>query len=386
MRTIPHHLCGVIPPHILDRVAEHSAGEEADDARSTLEQMRELERERMRSFVALDETAAAEPAVSTSKKRRNVYDAQQHQQLPGKLVMSEHKSRSADIEVDEAYDGSGATFDFYAQAFVRNSIDDRGMRLDSTVHYSRRFDNAMWNGRQMVYGDGDGRLFRRFTASLDVIGHELTHGVTQYAAALGYSGETGALNEHISDAFGIMVKQFTLRQTARESDWLIGAELFTPAVKGRAVRSMAAPGTAYDDPVLGRDPQPAHMRGYVDTDDDNGGVHINSGIPNHAFYLAAIALGGNSWDVLGRIWYATLTQRLTFDADFSDFARATVDIAGELFSNGGRVQKIVADAWSSVGIKTQLFGSPSRAASHPRPAHRAPALSAASKWRQRPSH
>ncbi len=127
------------------------------------------------------------------------------------------------------------------------------------------------------------------------------------------------------------------------------------------------------------------MRKYVDTDDDNGGVHINSGIPNHAFYLAAIALSGNSWDVLGRIWYATLTQRLTSDADFSDFARATVDIAGELFSNGGHVQKIVADAWSSVGIRTQVFAS-SRTSSHPRPIDRPAALSAASKWRQRPAH
>src|ERR1044071_1568956 len=132
------------------------AASAADDARSTLEQMRELERERMHSFAALDETVSAEPAVSTSKKRRNVYDAQQHQQLPGKLVMSEHKPRSADVEVDEAYDGSGATFDFYAQIFARNPIDDRGMRLAATVHSSRRFDNAMWNGRQMVCGDGGG--------------------------------------------------------------------------------------------------------------------------------------------------------------------------------------------------------------------------------------
>ena len=383
MRTISHPLCGVIPPHILDRVAQHS-GAAADDARSTLEQMRELERERSQTFAAAELAAAEQPAVSTSKKRRNVYDAQHHTGLPGKLVMSEHKPRGADVEVDEAYDGSGATYDFYAEAFSRNSIDDRGMRLDSTVHYSRHFDNAMWNGRQMVYGDGDGRLFRRFTASLDVIGHELTHGVTQYTAALGYSAETGALNEHISDAFGVMVKQFTLRQTSRESDWLIGAELFTPAVHGKAVRSMAAPGTAYDDPVLGRDPQPAHMRGYVDTDDDNGGVHINSGIPNHAFYLAAIALGGNSWDVLGRIWYAALTERLTPDADFLDFARATIDVAGELFSNGGRVQRIVADAWSSVGLKTQVFGTAPRVSSHPRPAHRAAAQSAVSKRRRRP--
>jgi hypothetical protein len=140
--------------------------------------------------------------------------------------------------------------------------------------------------------------------------------------------------------------------------------LFTPAVRGKALRSMAAPGTAYDDPILGRDPQPAHMRGYIVTDDDNGGVHINSGIPNHAFYLDAIALGGYSWEVLGRIWYATLTERLTADADFFDFAGATIDVAGELFSIGGRVQDIVANGWLQVGIRKQLF-APSRTFSYP---------------------
>jgi Zn-dependent metalloprotease len=135
--------------------------------------------------------------------------------------------------------------------FGRRSIDGKGMRLDSTVHYGTRFENAMWNGRQMVYGDGDGRIFNRFTASLDVIGHELTHGVTQFSTALGYSGQTGALNEHLSDAFGIMVKQYKHDLSASDSDWLIGAELFGPGVNSKGVRSMAAPGTAYDDPVLG---------------------------------------------------------------------------------------------------------------------------------------
>src|SRR5205823_7690485 len=176
------------------------------------------------------------------KKRRNIYDAHHSQRLPGKLVRSEHKPRSADVEVTDAYDGSGATFDFYALIFSRKSIDDRGMRLDSTVHYGTRFDNAMWNGHQMVYGDGDGLLFNRFTASLDVIGHELTHGVTQYTAELDYFGQSGALNEHISDAFGIMVKQYVLGQSASESDWLIGAELFGPNINARGIRSMAAPG------------------------------------------------------------------------------------------------------------------------------------------------
>ena len=381
MRNISHNVCGVIPLHILTKMAEQTEHEARDDARTTLEQMRALATERAQTF--MEGHAPAAEAAASPKKRRNVYDAQRSHKLPGKLVMSEHKPRSADVEVAEAYDGSGVTFDFYAQIFSRKSIDGRGMRLDSTVHYGTRFDNAMWNGHQMVYGDGDGRLFNRFTASLDVIGHELTHGVTQFTAALGYNGQTGALNEHISDAFGIMVKQFKLGQTANQSDWLIGAELFAPGVHGKAVRSMAAPGTAYDDPILGRDPQPAHMRDYVDTPDDNSGVHINSGIPNHAFYLAAIALGGRTWEVLGRIWYHALTERLTSDADFSDFARATVDIAGERYGNGGRVQRIVAESWSSVGLATKVFDAPRIPIK--RPAERQAPLRMLPKWRHRPA-
>ena len=356
MSTIPQDACYFIPPPMLDHMARSSARESADAARSTIEQMREIERKRVNSFAEFEEVVTVQRAVTAPKKRRNIYDAL-HQLKRGRLVLSEHKARSTDVEVNEAYDGSGAVFDFYAQLFGRNSIDDRGMALDSTVHYGRRFANALWDGRQMVYGDGDGRLFGRFTASLDVIGHEHTHGVTQNAAALGYSGQTGALNEHISDAFGTMIKQYALRQPSREADWYIGREILTAAVRGIAIRSMAAPGTAYDDPILGRDPQPAHMRGYVVTDDDNGGVHINSGILNHAFYLDAIALDGYSWEVLGRIWYVTLTEWLTADADFFDFASATIDVAGELFSIGGRVQQIVADGWLAVGIRKQLFAA-----------------------------
>lgn len=256
------------------------------------------------------------------------------------------------------------------------------------MHYGTRFENALWNGRQLVFGDGDGRIFKRFTASVDVIAHELTHGVTQYAAALGYAGQTGALNEHLSDAFGSMVKQYKLDQTADASDWLIGGEIFGPGVQGHAVRSLAFPGTAYDDPVLGRDPQPSHMRDYVVTTDDNGGVHINSGILNHGFYLAAMSLGGKTWEVLGRIWYAALTDRLKPEADFADFTRATVDIAGELYGNGGRVQRAIAEAWSDVGLPVPLFDEASGRLGVRKPRHRAAAPAAllpAPKWRQRPA-
>jgi Zn-dependent metalloprotease len=352
MRNIPHSLCGVIPPHILTRVALQTHDVANADARATLEHMRELATGRTRTLIEI--SAAASPHEKRTRSGRHVYDGRRQFELPGQLVRSEDQPPTSDPDVDEAWEGSGATYDFFKRVFGRDSIDGRGTPLDATVHYGTRFDNAMWNGRQMIYGDGDGRVFTRFTSAVDVIAHELTHGVTEHAAALGYTGQTGALNEHISDAFGIMVKQYKLGLSASESDWLIGAGLFGPAVEGSAVRSLAFPGTAYDDPILGRDPQPSHMDDYVHTAADNGGVHINSGILNHAFYLAAMSLGGKTWKVLGRIWYAALTERLKPDAEFDDFTRATVDIAGELYGIGGRVQRTVAAAWADVGLPVTL--------------------------------
>ena len=212
------------------------------------------------------------------------------------------------------------------------------------------YDNAFWNGQQMVYGDGDGRFFGRFTKCLDVVAHELTHGVTASTAKLEYQGEPGALNESFSDVFGSLVKQRKLGQAANQADWLIGAGLFTPNVKGHAIRSMKAPGTAYDDPVIGKDPQPADMSGF----DPNGDVHTNSSIPNHAFYLAAVRIGGNAWEKPGAIWYRTLTQRLQRTSTFQDAADLTVNVAGELFGSGGVEQQAVQQAWQDVGINPTL--------------------------------
>jgi Zn-dependent metalloprotease len=202
----------------------------------------------------------------------------------------------------------------------------------------------------MIYGDGDGKLFNRFTESLDIIGHELTHGVTQHTAALVYQDQPGALNEHFSDVFGILVKQYALKQTASKSDWLVGAGIFTKAVHGDAVRSMKAPGTAYDDKLLGKDPQPAHMKNYQSMTADNGGVHVNSGIPNHAFYLVATLLGGKAWSVAGRIWYDALTTLLKPKATFRDCARATAAAAAKRYGAHSEPERAVVEAWKEVGI------------------------------------
>jgi Zn-dependent metalloprotease len=193
---------------------------------------------------------------------------------------------------------------------------------------------------------------------VEVVAHEMMHGLVQHTARLPYTGQSGAISEHLADAFGIMAKQFDSRQTAKQSDWFIGSGLFGPGIRGIAIRSMLMPGTAYDDKWLGRDPQPSHMDDYDDSPIDNGGVHVNSGIPNRAFALAARDLGGYTWTVLGRIWYRVLTGKLTPLTNFRTFAYETVAAAAELYRRP-RVHRIVADAWAAVGLPVTL-GSRSR--------------------------
>ncbi|HEX7828858.1 MAG TPA: M4 family metallopeptidase, partial [Thermoanaerobaculia bacterium] len=265
--------CSIVPPYILRNIARN--GDEADRALALAAlELTSQPRSERQAPVAI---VAGTLVVPTRAKRRTVYDARQSEELPGKRARTEGSDESRDAAVNEAFEGAGQTYDFFREVLERTSIDDRAMRIESTVHFGRGFSNAHWNGRQMIYGDGDGKYFRRFTASLDVIAHELMHGVTQYAAGIGFSGQCGALAEHYSDVFGVLVKQFARKQTAARADWLVGADLLTERVNGVAIRSMKAPGTAYDDRIIGRDPQPSHMRHYVKTSADDRGVHINSG-------------------------------------------------------------------------------------------------------------
>jgi Zn-dependent metalloprotease len=297
---------------------------------------------------------AAKPNPTSIQRvavHRTIDTASHTTSVPGRIVRLEGAGPTGDPATDEAYDGLGATWTLYDSAYRRNSLDDKGLPLIASVHYGRDYDNAFWNGEQMVFGDGDGTYFNRFTIAVDVIGHELTHGVTQFTANLAYAGQPGALNESISDCFGSMVKQLRLGQEAAQADWLIGQGLFTPRVNGVALRSLKAPGTAYNDHRLGRDPQPATMDGYVETDDDDGGVHTNSGIPNHAFYLAAVAIGGPTWEGAGQVWYDVLTGgKLKKTADFATFAAATIAAAGSRFGPASRQARAVEQAWTRVKV------------------------------------
>ncbi len=346
----------IVPPHILREVIQRGTPNQQAWAWRTLTISEQIRGQRQARTLM-----GALGATPAGQKRRTIYNAQHGDNLPGLLVRGEGDPPTGDPATDEAYDGSGATYDLYQQAFERNSIDDQGLRLDSTVHYLQGYDNAFWTGQQMVYGDGDEdlpeaeRLWNRFTTAVDVIGHELTHGVTQYEANLVYRSQPGALNESFSDVFGSLVKQRLLGQTADQADWLIGQGLFTANVNGVAIRSLKAPGTAYDDPVLGRDPQPGHMKDYQNLPFwyDNGGVHINSGIPNHAFYFVAMEIGGYTWDRAGQIWYITLRDRLRRDSDFQAAANLTFQVAGELYGAGSKEQQAVRNGWAQVGITVQ---------------------------------
>jgi Zn-dependent metalloprotease len=339
---------GIIPPYLLDRLRGSDDPSVARAALATLES--DLVHRKTRRRLS---ARAVATSIATVVVHRTIDNDDNSTTLPGRPVRIEGAGPIGDAATDEAYDALGATWTLYHSAYNRNSLDDKGLPLLASVHYGQAYDNAFWNGEQMVFGDGDGTYFNRFTIAVDVIGHELTHGVTQFSANLTYSGQSGALNESISDCFGSMVKQMSLGQTAATADWLIGQGLFTSAVKGVALRSMKAPGTAYDDPHLGKDPQPGTMAGYVDTSDDDGGVHTNSGIPNHAFYLAATAIGGNVWQGAGQVWYDVLTGgKLAKSASFADFAAATIAAAGGRFGASSTQTNAVRQAWAQVKVET----------------------------------
>jgi hypothetical protein len=295
----------------------------------------------------------ARPRGARSAKglKRLIYTAENSLNLPGKLVREEGSAPLGDPAVDEVYDALGITYGFFRAEFGRDSIDDRGMPLEAIVHYGVDYDNAFWNGRQMIFGDGDGKLFKRFTG-LDMVAKQFANGVVQATAKLAYYGQTGALANAIAMVFASLVKQYALHQTASQADWLIGKGLLAPRIKGKALLSLAAPGTAYDDPRLGKDPQPDHMRDYVKTQSDNGGVHTNSGILHRAFYLTATAIGGFAWEKSGRIWYDAMRDERVKpeDAKFVDFARITHTVAGRLYGEQGDEATAVRSAWETVGV------------------------------------
>jgi len=349
---VHNHHCSIqciLPPHMLESIKTRGNAEQRKMAMELEQEGLQFRDQRVAAAPAGGFLVAAVHALGTTAgPNREVYDGKSGSSLPGALLRSEGDAPSGDREADEAYDGAGDTYKLYADVFGRDSLDGNGLTLVSTVHHRRQYDNAFWNGSQMAYGDGN--LFKPLTRSLSVIGHELSHGVVQFSGGLVYQDQPGALNEHFADVFGCLTEQYKKGQDASDADWLIGAEIIGPDIQGDALRSMKAPGTAYDDPLLGKDPQPFHMDSYVSSSSDNGGVHRNSGIPNHAFYLLAMMLGGKAWEKAGHIWYDAIQSINNPHAQFTDWADETVSGASQRFGAGSVEMLLTRRAWKLVGV------------------------------------
>jgi len=345
----------VVPPFILEKLANSTDKRVRDRALENLQLGAQVRAHREIVSTLSSSIIGHEVVIGAPKVNRKIYDQGKRNPpdrfLPGRLVRSEGQARSSDPAVNEAYDYAGSTWTLFHKVFGRNSLDDKGMALVQTVHAGLGYDNAFWDGRQMVYGDGDEVVFTRFTRSPDVVAHELTHGVVQYTSRLEYRGESGALNEHFADVFGTLVRQYRKKQTAATADWLIGKEILIARPTRTALRSMKDPGSAFrDDPDLGDDPQPKHYARRYKGTADNGGVHINSGIPNHAFYLAATQVGGRAWEKVGKVWYQVMLN-LSPNSTFSACAKQCRVVSKSMVPQlGQKVADAVDEAWKAVGL------------------------------------
>jgi bacillolysin len=251
--------------------------------------------------------------------------------LPGSYSVDSNNawtSSSQGAEVD-AHANAEKVYDYYLNTHNRNSFDNNGASLVSTVHYGYNYNNAFWNGSQMVYGDGDGSSFTSLSGALDVVAHELTHAVTERTAGLQYQYQSGALNESFSDVFGYFLDS---------GDYLMGEDVYTPGVSGDALRSLSNPS---------RYGQPEHMNDYVNTSADNGGVHTNSGIPNKAAYHTISSIGKTKAE---KIYYRALTVYLTPTSNFSYARAALLQSAADLYGNGSSTYNAVKSAWDAVGV------------------------------------
>ncbi|KEF58231.1 uncharacterized protein A1O9_06157 [Exophiala aquamarina CBS 119918] len=367
MSEVQHPICGFVPPHVLEAIAgSTSVPEECriachytlKHAGSYKDQHHQLgwkahvrspstksKEDRTTALQPVQQPLTAAGAELAVPVQRKIYDCKETQARPGTLVRSEGQERIKDRQGNNCYDGFKITHDFYSKIFGRNSIDDRGLALVGSIHYKLNsapagYNNAFWDGNknQMVFGDGDHIAFDYLTDSPDVIAHELSHGFVQFTSPLEYYWQAGALNESCADVFGCMIEQWHMRQSVDDGDWNVGQTVFPVSFRGTALRTLKAGKALFRRPYL-------YTGGA-----DNRGVHINSGIPNHAFYLAAKSLRGYSWEKAGKVWYKTMTSgKIPSNCDFATFAAVTVDVAGKEFIDAS-VENAIRDAWVKVGV------------------------------------
>jgi Zn-dependent metalloprotease len=319
--------CSFVPPHITDHLARASGVDTPDPgaAQRTAVLSRQLRRLRQSAAPDLPSALTAIVLPRPGKGDRAIYDDQNTPNFDVVQVRGEGDPGGAE-NVNQAYDHAGAARDYFKTEHNRDSIDHNGMTVNVNVNFDVNFLNAFWDGTRLVLGNGDGQIFVDFAASPDVVGHELSHGVVQFTANLDYQAQSGALNESFADVFGSLIEQQLKGEDFDSANWLIGDEIMAEGLYGEALRSMAHPGTAYDN-----------------------GVHINSGIINRAFYLTASELGTSS---AGAIWYAGLLN-LWPTANFLDAAQV-LSAQARILARDGKVDRqatqVVRGAFRTVGV------------------------------------
>ncbi|MEO9533023.1 MAG: M4 family metallopeptidase [Crocinitomicaceae bacterium] len=253
----------------------------------------------------------------------------------------------------DAHWGAEMTYDYFWLEHSRNSIDDNGFALNSYVHYDVQYANAFWDGQRMTYGDGNGTTWNPLTA-LDIAGHEVSHGLTNFTANLVYNAESGALNESFSDIFGTSIENFA-RPT--NWNWLIGEDI------GSALRSMQNP-NAYGDPDTYFGTNWASLTGG-----DNGGVHTNSGVQNFWYYLLvtggtgtndigdSYTVSGLGFDEASDIAFRNLTVYLTDNSDFADARFYSIQSAVDLFGGCTPQVEATTNAWYAVGVGPEYIST-----------------------------
>jgi len=342
--------CHIIPEDVLKRLAKDKSFSEeqrtnfANTAKIDVE-VRKLrdQASRLTRVAGITGMMAVAPAAGAAAPSVTVFNCNHGQTLPGTQVLN--PGSSTDPTAKRTFGETTLVAAFYAQAFGRNSIDNAGMTLVSSIHYGTNYNNAFWNGSQMTYGDGDGAIFVDFTKGDDVMAHELTHGVTQYTLQLNYTDEAGGLNESISDCLGSMFRQWTATQNVNQADWLIGKDIMGPTAIAKGftcLRDLAKPDakhclapqpTKYSQVKPGMDP------------------HLSSGPPNLAFYTACMKLGGNSWDKIGQVWYRSMTGfGPTPNLKMKAFANRTRAVASQLNPGNNAVFNAVDAGWKKVGL------------------------------------
>ena len=250
---------------------------------------------------------------------------------------------------------AGIAYDYYQNTFKRNALNGNGETMVSVINVvddeGKAMDNAYWNGKIMAYGNG--KLLKPLAGGLDVAGHEMTHGVIQNTANLQYKSQSGAINESFADVFGSMIDR---------TNWTIGEQVATPAVlPSGALRDLSNPNQGGKS----RDPngyQPATVAQYENTSEDNGGVHINSGIPNFAFYKFATVVGK---DKAEQVYYRALTKYLVRTSQFLDLRLAIVKAAGDLYGASGAEVTAAKNAFDAVGITEGSQTTPGKQADVP---------------------